>query len=131
MTEYYTFIEGNDSKYHNYAKIIKIHNTYNLIDTGGFNSIKIWNFLNKSLITKITSDNTSDLGGFTIINNRYLLIGSGDNNIKEFDIEKKIMIKDIKKHSSWVAGIKPMIDKNGNIIFVSYGGGNIYLWGSY
>ena len=108
-----------------------MNNTYNLIDTGIFNSIKIWDFLNKNLINKITSNNSKELGAFSIINNRYLLIGSGDNNIKEFDVEKKIMIKDIKKHSSWVAGIKPMIDKNGNIIFVSYGNGNIYLWGSY
>ena len=129
LTEYYTFIEGNDSNYHNYAKIIKINNTYNLIDTGGFNSIKIWNFLNKSFITKINSNNTDGLGGFTIINNRYLLIGSRDKNIKEFDIEKQMMIKDINKHSNCVVGIKPVKDKNGNIFFVSYGyDKNIYLW---
>ena len=131
LTEYYTFIEGNDSSYHNYAKIIKINNTYNLIDTGDFNSIKIWNFLNKSLITKINSNNGSGLGGFTIINNRYLLIGSRDKNIKEFDIEKQMMIKDINKHSDYVIGIKPVKDKNGNIFFVSYGYSsdkNIYLW---
>ena len=131
LTEYYTFIEGNDSKYHNYAKIIKINNTYNLIDTGDFNSIKIWNFLNKSFITKINSNNTSGLGGFTIINNRYLLIGSFDKNIKEFDIEKQMMIKDINKHSDRVVGIKPVKDKNGNIFFASYGcDKNIYLWSS-
>ena len=90
LTEYNTFIEGNDSQYHNEAKIIKINDIYNLIDTGDFNSIKIWNFLNKNLITKITSNNSSYLGGFMIINNRYLFIGCGDKNIKEFDIEKKL-----------------------------------------
>ena len=131
LTEYYTFIEGNDSNYHNYAKIIKINNTYNLIDTGAFNSIKIWNFLNKSLITKINSNTNNALGGFTIINNRYLLIGSQDKNIKEFDIEKQMMIKDINKHSNYVIGIKPVKDKNGNMLFVSYGyDKNIYLWSS-
>ena len=94
-------------------------------------SIKIWNFLNKSLITKINSNNGSGLGGFTIINNRYILIGCYDKNIKEFDIEKKMMIKDINKHSNCMAGIKPVKDKNGNILFASYGyGNNIYLWGS-
>ena len=105
---------------------------HNLIDIGKFNSIKIWDFLNKRLITIITSNNTSNLGGFTIINNRYLLIGSSDKNIKEFDIEKQIMIKDINKHSSTVVGIKPVKDKNGNIFFVSYGYSdkNIYLWKS-
>ena len=129
LTEYYTFIEGNEQNFHNYAKIIKSNNIYNLIDTGDFNSIKIWNFLNKSLITKINSNTNNALGGFTIINNRYLLIGSQDNNIKEFDIEKQMMIKDINKHSNYVVGIKPVKDKNGNIFFVSYGDDkNIYLW---
>ena len=131
LTEYYTFIEGNDSNYHNYAKIIKNNNTYNLIDTGYFNSIKIWNFLNKSFITKINSNTNNNLGGFTIINNRYLLIGSRDKNIKEFDIEKQMLIKDINKHSNYVVGIKPVKDKNGNIFFVSYSydsDRNIYLW---
>ena len=112
--------------------IIKINNTNNLIDTGDFNSIKIWNFINKSLITKINSNNGSGLGGFTIINNRYILIGCYDKNIKEFDIEKKMMIKDINKHSGSIAGIKPVKDKNGNILFASYayGDNNIYLWES-
>ena len=130
MTEYYTFIEGNDTKYHNEAKIIKINDTYNLIDTGDFNSIKIWDFLNKNLITKITSDTTDALGGFMIINNRYLFIGGDHKNIKEFDLEKKIIIKSISKHTSTVVGIKPVKDKNGNIFIISYSSdNNIYLWG--
>ena len=131
MTEYYTFREGNYSLFHNYAKIIKINKTYNLIYSGDFNEIKIWDFLNKKFITKIISNNANGLGGFTIINNRYLLIGSRDKNIKEFDIDKQIMIKDISKHSNYVVGIKPAEDKNGNIYFVSYGcDNNIYLWKS-
>ena len=130
LNEYYTFIEGNDTQYHNEAKIIKINNNYNLIDTGYFNYIKIWDFINKNLITKINSNNTSYLYGYMIINNRYLFIGSDDNQIKEFDLEKKIIIKNINKHTSTVHGIKPVKDKNGNEFIVSYGGdNNIYLWG--
>ena len=130
FSEYHTFIEENDSNYHVEAKIIKINGTYNLIDTGGFNSIKIWDFINKNLITKINSDNSSYLRGFMIINNRYLFTGSQDSNIKVFDIEKKIMIKNIGKHSDTVVGIKPVKDKFGNIFIVSYGTDkNIYLWG--
>ena len=108
MTEYHTFIEGNDGNRHNEAKIIKINDTYNLIDTGGFNHIKIWDFVNKNLINKINSDTTNILRGFMIINNRYLFIGSEDKNIKEFDLEKKIMIKSIIKHNGNVVGIKPV-----------------------
>ena len=130
LNEYYTFIEGNDTQYHNEAKIIKINNNYNLIDTGTFNYIKIWDFINKNLITKINSNTTNQLYGYMIINNRYLFIGSNDNQIKEFDLEKKIIIKNINKHTSTVYGIKPVKDKNGNEFIVSYGGDkNIYLWG--
>ena len=40
-----------------------------------------------------------------------------------------VLIKDINKHSSNVRGIKPIIDKNKNKYFVSYGNDkNIYLW---
>ena len=40
------------------------------------------------------------------------------------------MIKDINKHSNTVVGIKPVKDKNGNMLFASYayGDNNIYLW---
>ena len=69
------------------------------------------------------------LYGFIIINNKYLIIGSNDKNIKLFDINNEILIKDIKKHSSNILGIKPIIDKNNNKYFVSYGSdNNIYLW---
>ena len=131
LTEYHTFIEGNDGNRHNEAKIIKINDTYNLIDTGNFNHIKIWDFVNKNLINKINSDTTNyNLRGFMIINNRYLIIGSNDKNIKEFDLEKKIMIKSINKHNNYVVGIKPVKDKNGNIFIISYSKDkNIYLWG--
>ena len=65
-----------------------------------------------------------------IINNRYLFIGSEDKQIKEFDLEKKIIIKYINKHTSIVIGIKAIKDKNGNEFIVSYGyDKNIYLWG--
>ena len=54
LTEYFCFVENNDSSYHNYAKIIQINEIYNLIDVRGFNSIKIWDFMNKILISKIS-----------------------------------------------------------------------------
>ena len=85
LSEYHTFIEENDTQCHNETKIIKINNTYNLIDTGTFNFIKIWDFVNKNLINKIISDTKDYLKGFMIINNRYLFIGGDHKNIKEFD----------------------------------------------
>ena len=128
LSEYFCFRENNDTKYHNYAKIIKVNNNYKLIDSSYGKEILIWNFFNKNLITKINT--TSELYGFTVINKKYLLIGANDNNIKLFDIEKNILIKDIPKHTSYIIGIKAIRDINNNNYLVSYSSdNNLYLWG--
>ena len=131
LTEYFCFVENNDSNYHNYAKIIKINEIYNLIDVGDFKFIKIWDFMNKTLIAKISSNIHSGLCGFTTLNNKYLIIGCRDGSIKEFDLENRILITNFdKQHSSSVAlGVKPIIDKNGKTFLISYGcDKNMFLW---
>jgi len=130
LTEYYRFIENNDSNFHNYAKIIKVDDIYNLIDVGDFNKIKIWNFYNKTLIANISTNNSSGFAGFITINNRYLIIGSFDGSIKEFDIHERILIKSFNnQHSNKILGIKIIKDKNGKNNLVSYGKDkNILLW---
>ena len=82
FTDYNCFIEENDNKYHNYAKIIKNNNIYYLIDVGGFSKIKIWDFYKKNLINSISSNTNKILGGFIVINNKYLIIDSGDKELK-------------------------------------------------
>ena len=129
FTDYHCFREENDSHYHNYAKIIKNNNIYNLIDVGGFNIINIWDFYKKDLIKSISSNSNSILGGFFVINNKYLIIGSADQEIKEFDITNGILIKKINKHQSTVLGIKSIINNKNQHFFMSYGDDkNIYLW---
>ena len=130
LTEYYRFIENNDSNFHNYAKIIKVDDIYNLIDVGDFNKIKLWNFYNKTLIANISTNNSSGFAGFITINNRYLIIGSFDGSIKEFDIHERILIKSFNnQHSNKILGIKIIKDKNGKNNLVSYGKDkNILLW---
>ena len=76
-------------------------------------------------------DSHCGLAGFITINNRYLIIGAEDCSIKEYDLQKKILLKTFdKKHSSNVLGIKSIIDSSGRTFFVSYGKDkNMYLWG--
>ena len=129
FSNYYCFRENNDTHCHNYAKIIKLKNIYNLIEVGTFYQIKIWDFFNKKLIKCITSNSNYQLGGFIFINNIYLIIGSGDKEIKEFDINSGIIVKQHTKHTSNILGIKAIKDKNKKQYFVSYGQDkNIYLW---
>ena len=130
FSNYNCFREKNDNCYHNYAKIIQIENIYNLIDVGNFNQIKIWDFFKKNLIKCINPNSKERLGGFIIINNIYLIIGSWDKKIKVFDINNGIIVKKYNKHSSSVVGIKVITDKNNNQYYVSYGQGDntIYLW---
>ena len=128
--EYYRFLEKNDSTFHNYAKILKANKIYNLIDVGFFNKIKIWDFFGKKLLFCIASNNNYGLEGFITINNRYLILGAENGDIKEFDIEKRILIKCFEeKHTSNVLGIKIIKDKNEKIFLISYGmDQNIFLW---
>ena len=127
---YHCFIEGNDNQSHYCAKIVETNTSYNLIEVGSFNTIKVWDFVNKNLITKINSDTNNYLQGFVIINNNYLFIGSQDKNIKEIDIENKTLLKNFNKHTSTVVGLKFVKDKNENIYIISYGQDkNIFLWG--
>ena len=131
LTEYFCFVENNDSNYHNYAKVIKINEIYNLIDVGSFNSIKIWDFMNKTLIANISSNISTNLDGFTTINNKYLIIGGRDGSIKEFDLENRLLITNFEQHhqKSFVLGVKPIKDKNGKTFLISYGSDkNIFLW---
>ena len=68
LTEFSTFIEGNDINNHIETKIIKINDIYNLIDVGNFDKIKIWDFFNKTLIANISSNNSSGLAGWIYYN---------------------------------------------------------------
>ena len=133
FNQYHYFRDNNESQNHCYAKIVESNNGYNLIDAGQFNTIKIWDFVNKNLISTIKSDSGNNLQGFVVINNKYLFIGSNDKSIKEFDIENienKTHIKNFNKHTSTVLGLKPAKDKNDNIYILSYGlDKNIFLWG--
>ena len=129
FSNYYNFRENNDTCYHNYAQIIKLKNNYNLIDVGDFNQIKIWDFFKKNLIKCIKSNCNEGLGGFILINNIYIIIGSRDKEIKVFDINNGIIIKILNKHTDHVIGIKGIKDKNNNQYFISFGKDkNIYLW---
>ena len=129
FSNYYCFKEGNDSSCHNYAKIIKINNAFNIIDSGDSNIIRIWDFKNKNLIKRITSDSSSYLYGFILINNLYLIIGSDDKEIKVFDINNGILVTKFSKHTSNVIGVKLIKDKDNNTYFVSSSGdNNMYLW---
>ena len=124
------FKEDNDSNCHIYAKIIKVNNIYNLIDVGNENKIRIWDFNNKNLVKYIISNSSNVLGGFILINNIYLIIGSFDKEIKVFDINNGIIAKKFNQHTSYVLGIKAIKDKDNNQYFVSYGYDDktIYLW---
>ena len=58
-----------------------------------------------------------------------MFIGGSDNNLKLFDIEKNIFIKDFPKHTNSVIGVKVISGNNNNNYLVTYGCDyNINLW---
>ena len=76
--------------------------------------------MNKNLISKIVSINDTCLGSFVVINNNYLIIGSGDGNLRAFNIQNKTLIKSEKEHQSNVLGIKLIKDKKGKTYLLSH-----------
>ena len=70
------------------------------------------------------------LGGFMLINNLYLIVGSFDNEIQLFIINNGILFKKFNKHTGYVVRIKSIKDKDNNEYFVSYSQNdtNKYLW---
>ena len=127
---------GNNDEYRYYIDSFVLYKKKYLIVGGNkgiqvfnyFNTINIWDFINKKLISKINSDTNCYLYGFVIINSKYLFIGS-NKGIKEFDIENKAHAKNTNKHISTVVGLKPVKDKNNKTYIISYGQDKkIFLW---
>ena len=127
FSSYFCFKEENDTTFHNYAKILKKNNSYNLVEVGESNKIRIWDFNSKHLIKCITSNSNNMLGGFIFVNNVYLIVASFDKEIKVFD--NGIFVKKLDQHTADVIGIKLIKDNSNNYYFVSYGSDkNLYLW---
>ena len=57
------------------------------------------------------------LGGFMLINNLYLIVGSFDNEIQLFDIKNGILFKKFNKHTGNVVRFKSIKDKDNNEIY--------------
>ena len=70
---------------------------------GGF--IGIWNFHLGDLLNKIIIGNLW-LYSICLWKEKYLFVGSQDSSIKLIDLDKKIIIKDIKGHKNMVLTIK-------------------------
>ena len=92
------------------------------------NYIKIWDFLTSDLLNEIKIDSI-ELRGICLLNEKYLLVGCGDNSIKIVELEKGLIIKSFSEHKKRVCCIKKIILPKYGKCFFSHGfDERIILW---
>jgi hypothetical protein len=98
------FRDNDNNKEFNYlSAIIKNDslNNKNLIATAGDGLLRIWDYNNPdNLLQSIKTYLNVWLIGLELINDRYLLAAGADGNIKEFDLKKNFMSRNLNRNNS-------------------------------
>ena len=91
-------------------------------------NIRTWNFIIGELLNKIEID-CFKLRGINLYDEKYLLVGCGDNTIKLVDLENSLILKSVEGHVKKVTTIKIENIKNiGKCIFSHGYDDKIILW---
>ena len=99
-----------------------------IIATCDIQNIRIWNFESTELINKIKIEGIK-LRGICLYNEKYLLVGCGDNDIKLIDLEKGIIIKSLIGHKEKVCTIiKRNLPNLGKYFFSHAYDDKIIIW---
>ena len=98
-----------------------------LIESGGDEYIRIWNFHSKSLLNKIKVGQY--LYSICEWNDNYLFIGCKDNTIKLIDINKGVIDKSLVGHHRWVLLVKKIYHHTyGECLLSQEWGSKLKLW---
>ena len=106
--------------------IYDINEIIKIIESSGDGIIRIWNFHNGNLLSKIKTIN-GNLYGVCLWNNNNLFVGCSDNTIRLIDLNKGKIIKNYLGHIDDVVTIKKINHPNYGECLISYGG-DIILW---
>ena len=100
-----------------------------IIESSYDGNLRIWNFHSGELINKIKVS-SERLREICMWNNDYIFIGWDDKTIKLIELEKGIIIKELKGHNKKVISIKSIIHPKYGKCLLSQGDGEdtIKLW---
>ena len=127
---YHKYCDKNDCGNHFSIIINETDNIIKLIESNFEGFIRIWNFHEGHLLTKIKVMNGL-IYGICLWSEKYLFVGCVDHSIKIVDLQNKIIYKTLSKHTKEVATIKKIIHPKYGECLLSFGINNIILWNNY
>ena len=127
--EIYKQYSDNDDKDHFCIIINENKKEIKIIESSYDGNLRIWNFHSGELFKRIKISNEG-LREICMWNNDYIFIGCDDKTIKLIELEKGIIIKELKGHNNTVISIKAINLPNYGKCLISQGAtnDNIKLW---
>ena len=126
--KYVKIYKSNNKKYIHYiSNLFRSNNKIYLIsgDSGG--NIIIFDFISTNEIGSISVDDT--IYSLCSINEKYILAGNKNGELKVIDFDNKSIIKKYKAHSKSVLGIEKIKINEKKEYFITYDLNKIKLWG--
>ena len=119
----------NSNCYHNSIIINDKDLILKIIESCEDGNIRIWNFNSGDLLNKINISNKS-LYGICLWDNNYLFVGCADNTIKLVDLNKNIILNNLKGHDTKVVTIKKInhLKYGESLLSQGYDKETIKLW---
>ena len=121
-----TYKSKNKTKEHLIVNLFKKNNTIYLISGDNGGNIIIFDFLSTDEIY------TTSIGGIILslcsINEKFILIGNSNNELRVFDFDKKSIIKNYQGHNSPIIGIEKIKTCEKDEYIITYDYDEIKMW---
>ena len=114
------------SQEHNIANLFKNNKIIYLIcgDYGG--NVMIFDYITTNEISSISVCNV--INSLCSINEKYILIGTSNGELKVINFDNKSIIKTYKSHNKEVLGIEKIKTQNSHEIIITYDSNEIKVW---
>ena len=100
-----------------------------LIESDGTGKIRMWDFNTAVLLKNIIPQNSVNLRGICLWNDRYLFAAGNDYKVKLFDLEEGKFVKSLEGHTSTVCTIEKIMHPKYGGCMISQGlDGKLKLW---
>ena len=126
---YHKYFDKCINGYHYSIKIINQNSVVKLMESCEDGNIRIWHFHGGILLNKIRVCK-ENINGIGIYNDKYIFVGSDDQNIRLVDLEEGSVIKKLHAHFGEVLNIEIIFNpKIGNILISqAYEEDEIRIW---
>jgi WD40 repeat protein len=122
---------GKPRSFHTSAVVFENKSEVTLIECDGNGYIRLWNFHTAELIKTIYIRPFIILRGMCLWNNKYLIVGSSDHQIKLVDLKLGKIVQTFKEHTGKVCTVEKIESKKYGECLLSQGlDGKIKLWTS-